>query len=196
MKFKIFGTKIYISFLFSAIITLMLYFDKTTLFLPCLIATLLHEIGHLFAMWLYECAPKEINLIPTSVQIVRVFSKKPYGETFIAFFGPLVNIVFFAVFYINYLCFKDEKIIKFALINLIIAIFNLLPVKCLDGGDIIFNIIADKKDIYSAEKTVNILTFISATILFILGVFLLLKGNINITIFIMALYLLLSVIIK
>ena len=40
---------------------------------------ILHEIGHLFAMWLFECSPKKINLVPQSIEIVRGFSNKPYG---------------------------------------------------------------------------------------------------------------------
>lgn len=196
MQFKLFGTKIYISFIFAAVITVMLFFDRTTLFLPCAIAILLHELGHLFAMWLCECAPREIKLIPASVQIIRGFSSKPYGESIIALFGPIVNLVIFVVFLVNYLYFKDEWVIKFGLINLIIGIFNLLPVKGLDGGTVLYNIVSEKKGLLTAERLLNIITFVSSLTLFIFGIFTIINGKVNITVFIMAIYLLLSVVIK
>ncbi len=196
MQFKLFGTKIYISFIFAAVITVMLFFDRTTLFLPSAIAIILHELGHLFAMWLCECTPKEIKLIPASVQIIRGFSSKPYGESIIALFGPIVNLVIFLVFLVNYLYFKDEWVIKFGLINLIIGIFNLLPVKGLDGGTVLYNIVSEKKGLRTAERLLNIITFISSLTLFVLGIFTIINGKVNITVFIMAIYLLLSVVIK
>ncbi|MDD6479490.1 MAG: site-2 protease family protein [Oscillospiraceae bacterium] len=196
MQFKLFGTKIYISFIFAAVITVMLFFDRTTLFLPSAIAIILHELGHLFAMWLCECTPKEIKLIPASVQIIRGFSSKPYGESIIALFGPIVNLVIFLVFLVNYLYFKDEWVIKFGLINLIIGIFNLLPVKGLDGGTVLYNIVSEKKGLRTAERLLNIITFVSSLTLFVLGIFTIINGKVNITVFIMAIYLLLSVVIK
>lgn len=196
MQFKLFGTKIYISFIFAAVITVMLFFDRTTLFLPSAIAILLHELGHLFAMWLCECAPREIKLIPASVQIIRGFSSKPYGESIIALFGPIVNLVIFVVFLVNYLYFKDEWVIKFGLINLIIGIFNLLPVKGLDGGTVLYNIVSEKKGLRTAERLLNIITFVSSLTLFVLGILTIINGKVNITVFIMAIYLLLSVVIK
>ena len=73
MRFKLFGTDIYISFLFASVITLMLLFDKTGLILPLLFAVFMHEIGHLFMMYIRLAAPKRIKLIPASVQITKPF---------------------------------------------------------------------------------------------------------------------------
>ena len=76
MRFSLFGTKIYISFFFCAVFTLMLAFDRTGLILPTFFAVVVHEIGHLFAMWALDCEPKQIKLIPSSVQVVSSFSKR------------------------------------------------------------------------------------------------------------------------
>ena len=62
LKFRLFGTEVYISFLFMAVITIMLATDRTGLILPSLFAIIMHEAGHLFAMWLLECAPKQHDL--------------------------------------------------------------------------------------------------------------------------------------
>ena len=73
MRFKLFGTEFYISFLFAAVITAMLAFDRTGFILPLFFAVLVHELGHLTAMWVLDCAPKRIRLIPAAVEITAKF---------------------------------------------------------------------------------------------------------------------------
>ena len=133
MRFKLLGTEIYISFLFAAVITLMLACDRTGLVLPTLFAVFVHEIGHLFAMWLLECGPKRIKLIPTSVQITAPITKRYRNDILIALFGPLVNFLFTFIFYLNFMLFKNELSFYYAGLNLIIGLFNSLPVSGLDG---------------------------------------------------------------
>ncbi len=196
MKFKLFGTEIYISFLFAALITFMIATDRTGLIIPTFFAVVLHEIGHLFAMWVTECSPRSINLIPASVEIVRSFSKKKYGETVIAICGPAANFIVFLGTYINYLKTNNETVITFGLLNLIIGLFNLLPVWRLDGGTVLFNIINRFFGALKAERAVKITTLVTAVSIIILGIFATIKGFFNPSIFIIAVYLLISVIIK
>ena len=80
MRFKLLGTEIYISFLFTAIITLMILFDRTGMAVPTICAVILHETAHLFAMWALDCAPKKVKLIPASVQITTSFTKKTVNK--------------------------------------------------------------------------------------------------------------------
>ena len=137
MRFKFFGTEIYISFLFCATGCFMLAVDRTGLIIPTLFAVFVHETGHMLAMWAADCQPKAIRLIPTSVQIVRGFSPKKYGELSITACGPAANLVIFFTLFVNYLIFKSEQSLVFSIINLVIAIFNLLPVSGLDGGTLL-----------------------------------------------------------
>ena len=124
MKFRLFGTEIYISFLFAAVITVMLATDKTGLIIPALFAVIMHEIGHLFAMWVLECAPKRIKLIPASVQITSSFSGRYKNDIIVAVCGPAVNFVLFFTLYFNYLAFKNQLVLYCALLNLIIGLFK------------------------------------------------------------------------
>ena len=196
MKFKLLGTEIYISFLFMALVSFMLATDRTGYIIPTAMAVILHEAGHLFAMWLFECSPKSIKLIPTSIEIVRGFSKKPYGETVIAIMGPLVNLFLSLVFYLNYIYLQQQWLLVFSFLNLIIGVFNLLPVKGLDGGTIVFNTASRFFGDYIAARTVSILTLAAGFSLLTLGVFILLNGSVNLSVFIIALYLIISVIVK
>ena len=146
MRFKLFGTEIYISFLFAAVIAVMLACDRTGLALPSLFAVFMHEAGHLFCMWALDTSPKSVRLIPASVQITRSITSSYKKDTAVALCGPIVNFVLFASLYFNYLAFGNKATLCYALLNLIIGVFNMLPVKGLDGGTVLYSILAKRMD--------------------------------------------------
>ncbi len=189
MKFKFFGTEIYVSFLFCVVLCLMLAIDRTGLIIPTLFAVFIHESGHLLCMWAADCQPRAIRLIPTSVQIIRGFSPKKYGEAAITLCGPLSNLVVFGVLFINYRIFESTQSLTFAVLNLVIALFNLLPVSGLDGGTLLTLGLSHFVDIYKAESIVRIITAVFAVAVFLLGVYLWASKSVNISVFIVAVYL-------
>lgn len=196
MRFKLFGTEIYVSFLFAAVIALMLATDRTGLVIPTFFAVFIHETGHLFAMWLLGCRPKSIRLIPASVQIVRGFSSRPYGEAVVAVCGPAANIAVFLSLSLNYYYCSSKNSLIFGLLNLIIGIFNLLPVSGLDGGTLLYSALCKTMDSNRAQTVVKIVTAFIAVSVFIVGVYMCAKGKFNLSVFIVALYLLICSIIK
>ncbi len=196
MRFKLLGTEIYISFLFAAVITLMLLFDKTGLILPLLFAVFMHELGHLFMMYIKESAPKRIKLIPASVQITKSFSGDYKNDILISLSGPFVNILLFSVFYFNYKCYQNTATLYIALLNLIIGVFNLLPIKGLDGGTIFYCVLCRCTNINKAELILNLISFLSGLVLLLSAVVLTIRGKINISLYIMAIYLLVTTLIK
>ena len=196
MKFRLFDTEIYISFLFSAAVTIMLLTDKTGYMLPALFAIILHEMGHLFMMWILECSPKRIKLIPASVQITAPFQKRYRNDFLVSVSGPAVNILLFLTLYFNYLAFGNEVTLYFALVNVVIGVFNLLPVKGLDGGTILFCILEKYKGPDKAAVTLKIITIILAAALILTAITLTLRGKINISVYIMGIYLFIMSLLK
>lgn len=197
MEFKFLGTKIYVSFLFGALICFMIALDRTGLILPLILGVVIHEGAHLLVMWIIGCHPKAVRLIPASVQIVRNVTLKKYGEEFIAVAGPAANILVFLIFLADYSFCHSEGILKIALINLCIAVFNLLPVWGLDGGTIIACLISRfSLDPYRGQRIVKIITLFFGAFFFGAGVFLCLRGNTNLSFFAIALYLIISTLIK
>ena len=189
MKFKFFGTEIYISFLFAATLSFMLAIDRTGLVIPTFFAVFIHETGHLLAMWASDCQPKSIRLIPSSVQIVQHFNVRPQQQALITLCGPVANIVVFLALFINFCAFKSDISLRFGILNLITAVFNLMPVSGLDGGTLLTLAIARHTDIYKAEGIVRIITAVFAFLIFIAGVYLWVSGTVNISVFIVSLYL-------
>ncbi len=196
MRFKLFGTEIYISFLFSAAITVMLLFDKTGIILPLLFAVFMHEIGHLFVMWLRGTAPKRIKLIPASVQITKPITSGYKTDIIISLSGPIVNILLFGVFYYNYLCYQNITTLYISLLNLIIGVFNLLPVRGLDGGSILYAVISKYFGNDKAEITLNFISVFCGITLILGAVWLTVKGRFNISLYIMGMYLLVTTLMK
>ena len=195
MRFKLLGTEIYVSFLFAAVVTLMLVCDKTGLILPTLFAVCVHELGHLFAMWLLECAPRKIKLIPTSVQITAPITRRYRNDILIALFGPLVNFLFTLVFYLNFLFFKNEISFYYAGINLILGLFNSLPVSGLDGGTVVYSLISQKQNPDKAAIAVRLITFSVSALLIIIAVLLTAKGFFNLSLYILGIYFLVMAVI-
>lgn len=196
MKFKLFGTEVYVSFLFIGVITLMLCFDKTGFILPMLFSVFVHEFGHLFMMWVTGETPLKIRLIPASVQIVSGFSGGYRRDVLVALSGPVMNFVFFGVFYYNYACFGNECTLMFSVLNLIIGVFNLLPVKGLDGGTVVYSLLSRVWTPYKALFCVRCITAFLGAVALAGAVILSVSGKLNVSLYIMALYLIITAIIK
>ena len=196
MRFRLFGTEFYVSFLFAAVITAMLAFDRTGFILPLLFAVLIHELGHLAAMWILDCAPKRIRLVPAAVEITAKIGSGGKHEIFIALCGPAVNLLLFATLFVNYLAFGNDSYLTVGLINLLIGVFNLLPVTGLDGGTVLFNILCRKTELSRAGLIMRIINFSVAALSLIAAITLCFKGQFNLSFFILALYLAVMSIIK
>ncbi len=196
MRFKIFGTEIYLSFLFLGLITIMLATDKTGFMLPTVFSVVMHETAHLFMMWVLDCSPKRIKLIPASVQISSSFSKSYKNDILISLSGPLMNLVLFGTLYYNYLCFKNQATLYFALVNLVFGVFNLLPAKGLDGGTVLISIMCKFMNIHRAVLIVKLTTVIIALAIIVLAVMLTLGGKINLSLYIIGIYLLIMCLMK
>lgn len=196
MRFSLFGTKIYVSFLFTATVSFMLATDRTGLVIPTLFSVLIHETGHLFTMWVTDCAPREIRLIPASVQIIEEYSRPQKARAAVSVSGPLANVAVGAALFINAHISGSDTAMKFALINGVVAAFNMLPVSGLDGGRLLLILLCRKKDLYAAMRVVNVITAVLAAAVFLAGIYLIIKGSVNLSVFIVALYLAVCAILK
>ncbi len=195
MKIKIFGINITISFLFCAMLSVLMLCDRTGMIAPMLIAVFLHELGHLLVMKYFGCAPNEIRLIPGSIRIVSPVCAQKHS-VLISLSGPFLNVLIFAVVYFSSSVLCVDYYLDFAFINLVYGIFNLLPFYSLDGGSILEEIISTKFGAVKAQKILKVITVIGAVLFLLTFMFLALKGNINYSVLVLSLYLILSVFVK
>ena len=129
-----------------------------------MIFCLLHEIGHLLAGLMVGMKPILIKIMPFGFSIsfkddINGWNHKilkgnlmTLKRIIVAFAGPLTNIILIFIFLNMNLPEEQKKMILFS--NLIIILFNMLPIYPLDGGRIIKGIL----HIYCGPKKSKIYT--------------------------------------
>lgn len=137
MRFNIKGIDISFDFWFFFTVAAFLLSDKSGLGGLIILSILLHEMAHLFCMLLFGVRVNgvEFKAFGVAIKENELFKLPAAKEAFVYFAGPLCNLVL-AILAANY--FGRSYVGDMAaLINVIIAAFNLLPVACLDGGNIL-----------------------------------------------------------
>ncbi len=196
MKFRLFDVDIYVSCLFTAVVAFLLVTDRTGLILPTFGAMLLHEIGHLIAMRALGCQPKQVRLIPAAVQIVGGVPKKTADEVLIALSGPLANLLVFALLLPVGLLLHDRRVMSWSLLNLLIALFQLLPVRGLDGGTLLFEALAARLPLARADLVLRLTTLALGAVASAVGVTLCFSSRGNPTLLLLGIYLLVASLLK
>lgn len=141
---------------------------------------LLHELGHLCAGLALGIKPKNIRVNPFGFSISFKTNMNDYNKKIkcgnelslkrivIALAGPIVNILIVLIC----LCFNYKLIIPKENIiysNLLLAIFNLLPIYPLDGGRILKEFIyiyKGKKEAYKSINKISKMTIVLLTVAF------------------------------
>lgn len=155
---------------------LLIFFltKQIEIYILFMIFAILHEFGHLIIGILLRFKPQGINLIPMGVSIRFSADCKEYSKSvkilnikklLIVIGGPIVNFliaIFFIFFNIELFEFLREKIIY---VNLIIGIFNLIPIYPLDGGRIVRCIVHLRKNLIYSYKYTNMISNFTLIIL-------------------------------
>ena len=155
---------------------LLFYFtNQVETYVLILIFAIIHELGHLLAGLLLGMKPKSLELKPYGVSISFNIEPKDYNrkilkgnmleikKIIVAIAGPLTNlIIIFITMQFELNIFMGMMIVY---ANLLLAIFNLLPICPLDGGRILkgfLHIIFGKR---KAEMYINYISLISLIVL-------------------------------
>lgn len=163
--------------------TIILLLDKSGFVFWGLFAAIIHELGHLAAFALFGNKPREISAEISGIKILKYNDNLNYiSEIIVLFAGAFVNFITFFLFNVT------VQYQNFAYIHLILGIFNLLPIRTLDGGAIIHHIL---NRFISFEKSINIckiLSIITTLPLIAGGIFLTISAR-NFTLLITGIYL-------
>lgn len=166
MAIRILHCKIYISLLFLSVLCILLLVDQTGIMLFGICAVILHELGHLAVMAALRILPQEIVLQPAGILIKRKNEITSYKkELAVAAGGCFVNLLLFAVCALLYRTAANEKLMLFAVSNLSIAVFNLIPLHGLDGYDMINIVLSMKLHKTAADRISGILAMFSLLLL-------------------------------
>lgn len=133
----------------------------------------LHELGHLFAGILLGFKPQSLKLNALGLSVNFKVNTKDYNSKLkngnilavkklvIAISGPLVNfLLVFLFFLFNGKIFGIEKNILIYS-NLLIGLFNLIPIYPLDGGRIVKNILYISSGLEDTYSYMSLISFVS-----------------------------------
>lgn len=166
---------------------------------------LIHELGHVIAGIILGFKPEAISIIPTGFSVKFNGTYKNYNKkikngsmlslkkAIIAFAGPFVNFIMIIVIIAYYQITKNTEMINIPIdlliySNLLILLFNLIPIYPLDGGRILKEILHINYGIYMSYIITNKVSNITVIILTVVSSFAILAYK-NIAILIIIAYL-------
>ncbi len=164
----------------------------TALIVMLFLSVLLHEYGHSLVAQRLGIEIRDITLLPIGgVSNMRTPPEKPSEEVKITVAGPLVNVVLAPIFYGVGLALGADPFnipnpwggfasagqffIYLGVINVALAIFNLIPAFPMDGGRILRGLLATRLGRLRATNIASTVGQVFAAVFFFIG---LLGGNI------------------
>lgn len=164
---------------------ILFYFTKQIeTYVIIIFFAVLHELGHLLAGLAMGMKAEKIEVMPHGLSISFKLTPKDYNKTIlngnllamkkimVALAGPLTNLVILCIaFNIEVGLFSNLMIIC---ANMLLILFNLLPIYPLDGGRILKGILhiflgkkkAEKYSNYFSFVTLIIITFVASIAIF------------------------------
>lgn len=145
MSFTFKGCKFTVSYYCFTFVAVILITNIMDGIIPCLAAAAIHELGHLSALLAFtRKPPKIISFTPFGINIISggEFNTTTFRRILISLSGPSVNLITFIVLF----CIEQTMENDFIMQNLVLGVFNLLPIIPLDGGCILSELLSLKFD--------------------------------------------------
>ena len=137
--------------------------DSRRIYLFMLFFAFLHETAHLLAAKLLKKSGESLLITPCGFEL-RLKSAAPGGEALILLSGPLLSLLFAALFY-----FLGKQTLF--LINAALFIFNMLPALPLDGGRLLKLFFWRTLGAYRGNCRIKLVSRICAVVLIALAAF-------------------------
>ena len=180
------GMRCRASLLLPALVTALLLWQPNGLVVSCLLASIIHEGGHLLAMLAVGVPPQHCTLGAFGMRIDLGSCIIGYGRNLlIAVAGPLTNGIAAVILW----AFGSDVV---ATVHLVLAVLNLLPSDRLDGGEILRCVLCMLRVEAVADLVVRVISSTVTLLLVLPGLWFLFNGR-NFTLLIVGGYLATSV---
>ncbi len=181
MKLRVADCELVFGYETAAALTLALLLDRGNRIAACLIAALLHELGHILMMRLFREKIRRVSVRLFDVLIEAGDAPSLVADVWITLGGVMMN------FACALLLFPFWRV--WSLPHLALGCFNLMPVLSLDGGHLLGIILQRRFSPAVCRNVLRISTFVFLLPLFTAGLYLLLNSGYNYSLLAISLYL-------
>lgn len=177
--------KIKINIQIFAIIIILIITKQIEIYVWLMLFAFIHEMAHTIVGLILKLKPKTLEIQPFGVGIIfESFENSERNKIIIALAGPITNILIALIF----IFIKIKVQTTIVNVNILLAMFNLIPIYPIDGGRILKAILTTKEGKERAETAINKVSNITLIIITLLSSILILVYK-NIGLFIIIIYL-------
>lgn len=190
MEFQIKDVRIRLCFSFFAVLFLLSFLDAYRMVLYSLWAVALHELAHFTVLTLLGRQIELILFTGFGLQMKQAPGRQwGYGrDVLVAFSGPFCNLLVFLLLSLLLGSFQTGVFSLFAMTNLAMGLFELLPVGDLDGGQALTAFLCLFLDRTKACAITFVLSLLLLISLVVLGIVLVLQNQRNFSLLFVSLY--------
>lgn len=191
MTIDIKGTQLRLNFSFALVLTLMLLFCRRDIVIMCTLASILHECGHIFFMRIFyqKILSIDFGVFGISIERTAADNLSYKKECIIALGGIIINFILAFLCIMYYYLMGSVLPLYFAIINILIALFNCVPIEALDMGRALTCLFMIKLEPMRAQRVLDIISFSFVNILAVLCVVYTAAYNINVSLIAVTVYL-------
>ena len=166
-------------------------------FIIYLVCVFLHELGHILAAHMLKVKINCMHLDIFGARLDLDFKNLSYkAEMCISFAGPLVNIILCIIGSIFIKARAGDRLLFFVLVNISLALINLIPIRSLDGGRLVSSFFHMVCRYDKAEQICEVLSLICIVCLWTLSVFAWFAAEKNVLLALLCMYLFVHIVIN